>query len=237
MRCKLSSVAPASRTSVGSPERAERPARLPLSRDRVLEEALRLVDEQGLPALTMRALAARLGVEAMSLYGHVDGKDGLRRGIAELLWAEVERGFDAAAGWRDALRSLAHALRRLAADHPHAFPLMIGVDALFAPTLRIFHGGQAALRAAGFGEEDGAKAVNAAIGYAIGYAALERSCLAMAGTERLETIVPVGSLPAGLAPELARAAQDAAVAPDEQFAFGLEALLAGLAPPAAAPEP
>jgi AcrR family transcriptional regulator len=51
--------------------------RPPLSRDRVVTEAMALADEQGLPALSMRALAGRLGVEAMSLYHHVPGKEAL----------------------------------------------------------------------------------------------------------------------------------------------------------------
>ncbi|MFL5990508.1 MAG: TetR family transcriptional regulator, partial [Rubrobacteraceae bacterium] len=45
--------------------------RQPLSRRRVLEEAVRFADHVGLEALTMRKLGAELGVEAMSLYNHV----------------------------------------------------------------------------------------------------------------------------------------------------------------------
>ena len=49
--------------------------REPLSRDRVLAAAVALADAEGLPALTMRRLAADLGVEAMSLYHHLPGKE------------------------------------------------------------------------------------------------------------------------------------------------------------------
>ena len=52
-------------------------ARHPLDRDRVVAEAMALADEAGLAALSMRALAGRLGVEAMSLYHHVPGKEAL----------------------------------------------------------------------------------------------------------------------------------------------------------------
>src|ERR671919_1043911 len=89
-----------------------------LTRERVLGEALRLVDEEGLEALTMRRLGKRLGVEGMSLYHHVDGKAGLRAGIVGLLWEEVERSVQDGGDWRHALRSLATRLRALAAEHP-----------------------------------------------------------------------------------------------------------------------
>ena len=57
--------------------------RMPLSRDRVLAAAVTMADRDGLPAVTMRALAAKLGVEAMSLYHHLPGKDGLLDGLVD----------------------------------------------------------------------------------------------------------------------------------------------------------
>ncbi|HET6448499.1 MAG TPA: TetR/AcrR family transcriptional regulator C-terminal domain-containing protein [Conexibacter sp.] len=217
------------------PKRAGSPSRPRLSRQRVLHEAARLVDEQGLDALTMRALAGRLGVEAMSLYGHVVGKGDLRDGIAEQLWAEVERSFDASGSWQDALRSLALGLRSLAVEHSNCFPLLVGASAIFTPTLRIFQAGHATLRAAGFDDERAAKTVNAVVGYAIGYGAMELSCLAAGpsgGDEaQLDAVVRLTrALPASAPAELVRVAHDAAVDVQDQFAFGLEALLAGLAP-------
>jgi len=66
-----------------------RPAtKAPLSRDRVLRTALALVDERGLEALSMRKLAAALGVEAMSLYKHVANKDAILDGLLERVLAE-----------------------------------------------------------------------------------------------------------------------------------------------------
>lgn len=60
-----------------------------LSRDRVLSAAIDLADESGVEALTMRALASRLNVEAMSLYYHVANKEALLDGIAETVVGEV----------------------------------------------------------------------------------------------------------------------------------------------------
>ncbi|WP_119697247.1 TetR/AcrR family transcriptional regulator C-terminal domain-containing protein [Microbacterium halotolerans] len=65
-------------------------ARGSLSRERVLEVALALADRKGIDALTMRALAKELGIEAMSLYHYVAGKNDLLDGLAEAVAMEVE---------------------------------------------------------------------------------------------------------------------------------------------------
>ena len=67
-----------------------RSARGALSRERVLKAALDLADAEGLAGVTMRRLAADLGVEAMSLYHHVPGKEALLDGLVEALVAEIE---------------------------------------------------------------------------------------------------------------------------------------------------
>lgn len=60
-------------------------SRVPLNRQRVLDAAVALADDEGLDALTMRRLAKRPGVEAMSLYYHVANKSALLDGVAELV--------------------------------------------------------------------------------------------------------------------------------------------------------
>ena len=64
--------------------------RKPLSRDRILESALALADENGIEALSMRKLGQQLGFEAMSLYNHVASKDDLLDGMLDLVLAEME---------------------------------------------------------------------------------------------------------------------------------------------------
>src|ERR1043166_590612 len=64
--------------------------RLPLSRDRILQAALELVDAQGLAALTMRKLGQQLGFEAMSLYNYVANKEDVIDGMLELVLAESD---------------------------------------------------------------------------------------------------------------------------------------------------
>jgi TetR/AcrR family tetracycline transcriptional repressor len=203
----------------------------------VLREALRLVDEEGLDALTMRALGKRLGIEAMSLYNHVEGKADLQAGIVGLLWEEVERSLTDGDGWRDSLRLLARRLRALAIDHPHAFPLLMSASAFAEPMLRALGRGLAVLREAGFDEQRATKALNAVVGYAVGYGAMEISCFATRpggrdGADEFEGLVEfMRALPPDTPPELIRVARDTCMCDTgEQFEFGLEALLAGLDP-------
>jgi AcrR family transcriptional regulator len=102
--------------------------REPLSRERVLAAAVALADADGLPALTMRRLAADLGVEAMSLYYHLPGKNGLLDGLVETVIAEVVGKVDAAPGgtgdWRATLRGWFLIAREVMLRHPWAPTLM-----------------------------------------------------------------------------------------------------------------
>lgn len=97
------------------------------------------MDERGLDALTMRRLAAELGVEAMSLYYHVPGKAALLEGLAERVLAEVRLtrgGVDGSDhGMLAAARSVARALRANALAHPNAI-LLLGSLGLGSPAAR-----------------------------------------------------------------------------------------------------
>lgn len=220
-------------------EAGSRGQRPPLTRERVLEEALRLVDEGGLEALTMRGLAERLSVEAMAIYNHVDGKPGLREGISELLWAEVERSVEPDPDWRQSMRSMAAGIRRLAADHPHAFPLLLATRISPAPGLRAFAAQLEVLRGAGMDERHAADILRAVGGYALGQTMMELSSMSVsavgedvadgAGFDALLALAR--SLPPDLPPELADVARVVCVSDlKRQFDVGLEALLAGFDP-------
>ena len=97
--------------------------RKPLSRERALAAAVTLADAEGLKALTMRRLAADLGVEAMSLYYHLPGKGGLLDGLAETVIGEIDAGVagsPASEDWRTALRQRFLAAREVMLRHPWA---------------------------------------------------------------------------------------------------------------------
>jgi AcrR family transcriptional regulator len=105
--------------------------RTPLSRDRVLAAAVALVDAQGIPALTMRRLAAELQVEAMSLYYYLPDKEALLDGVVGTVVAEIGTAvghLDADAGdrdWRTRLRERFLAARRVMVRHPWV-PALLG---------------------------------------------------------------------------------------------------------------
>lgn len=97
--------------------------RQPLSRPRALATALAVADESGIEALTMRRLANELGVEAMSLYHHVAGKDDILDGMIELVFAEIDLPGDDL-DWRSAMRHRARSFRDALIRHPWAIGLL-----------------------------------------------------------------------------------------------------------------
>jgi TetR/AcrR family transcriptional regulator, tetracycline repressor protein len=92
-----------------------------LSRERILDAALELLDRDGLEGLSMRKLGAAVGVEAMSLYNHVANKDALLDGIHERILLSLEA--PTARTWQAFVRHQALALHRALLAHPNAIPL------------------------------------------------------------------------------------------------------------------
>ena len=125
--------------------------RAPLSRERVLQAAVALADEDGIDGLTMRKLADELGVKAMSLYNHVENKDDLLNGMVDAVWAEnVLPGPDVE--WKAKVRHLATSAHEALLRHPWASTLHSRQD----PGPRRFRYGDSLLgsfRDAGFSKE------------------------------------------------------------------------------------
>lgn len=97
-----------------------------LSRELVVETALGQIDTIGAQSLSMRSLAQELGVEAMSLYRYVHGREDLLEGVVAQLMADLTASFDdeLAEHWQGFLQTVAHRVRQIAIDHPRAFPLV-----------------------------------------------------------------------------------------------------------------
>lgn len=99
-----------------------------LSRGLIIERAVKVIDDDGLTALTMRSLGKSLGVEAMSLYRYVNGREDLLEGVVEHLVGSIEaepgHRLEPSDGWQAFLQWFAHDVRRLALAHPSAFPLI-----------------------------------------------------------------------------------------------------------------
>jgi AcrR family transcriptional regulator len=107
--------------------RRSRPGR-GLSLERIVTATLELMDEQGIGAASMRAVASRLGVRSMSLYRYVQDRDDLFDAVVERIVNELaddpEVQLRPTDGWRPYLTGMARGVRRYARAHPHAFPLV-----------------------------------------------------------------------------------------------------------------
>src|SRR4051794_30389855 len=86
-----------------------------LSRERVVDAAIAYIDRNGLASLSMRRLGRELGVEAMALYRHVNGREDLLEGIVDRVMEEVDGepgdALSPADGWQAYLQWLAHQVR------------------------------------------------------------------------------------------------------------------------------
>lgn len=95
-----------------------------LSRDAIVEATLKVIDTEGVNAVSMRAVGRVLGVDAKSLYNHVNGKDALLDAVAEHLLGSI--AISAPAGeMRADLHAIAHAFRNRALQHPEAASLVL----------------------------------------------------------------------------------------------------------------
>lgn len=97
-----------------------------LDRQAIVATALRAIDRDGAQGLTMRRLGNELGVEAMSLYRYVTGREDLLEAVVTLLLEDLRTQLDdqLADTWQGYLQTLAHEVRRIAVEHPAAFPLV-----------------------------------------------------------------------------------------------------------------
>lgn len=189
-----------------------------LTRDAVLAAALAIIDDGGLDACTMRAVASALGVEAMSLYWHVENKDALLDGVVELILMEVVSEREELTDWRDRLGTFAYVFRNVLLRHRNAVPLLANRRlGAYTSAGRMTEAGIASLEAAGFDRRTAIRAARTVSRYVVGFT------LAEAGPRR-DPPPPDPDAPA-LGDLLEAVARED---PKELFAFGLETLLDGL---------
>ena len=129
--------------------RKPQPVRQPVTRERVLRAAIDLADQQGLAALTMRALGAALDVQAMSLYNHVSDKDDILDGMVDLVVAEIEVPL-ATQPWKTAMVGRAVSAHTVLLRHPWACGLLMSRANVGPAMLRYVDATIGCLRAAGF---------------------------------------------------------------------------------------
>lgn len=165
------------------PDRSPSPGRQPLDRDLIVETAVAFIDEHGLPHLSMRRLGAVLGVEAMSLYRYVPGREALLDAAVDLIMDQMRRDEEVLErpenGWQDYLQRLAHGVRRVALAHPKVFPLVASRPPeapWLRPPLRSLHWVEAfldGLRGEGFDDAAVVAAYRAFTSFLLGHLLLE----------------------------------------------------------------
>jgi AcrR family transcriptional regulator len=151
----------------------ERSPRQPLTRQRIIRAALRVMDEEGLEAVTMRRIGRELGVEAMSLYNHVRDKEEILDAICEEVLTEFQVPQEKE--WAAALRAGGGEYRRLLLAHPRVITLMTGRKGPMTnpDSLKVYEFALGLFRDAGMSIADAVKAFNTFGSYILGSVTME----------------------------------------------------------------
>ena len=152
------------------PPTVDQDRRAQLTRERVVAEALRVIANDGAQALTMRALAARLGVVPGALYHHVRNKQQLHDLVLDDILGEVDVHPDPSLSWTEQLKALAHRLRAVLEQHPGVAGILKTRDPLGPHSLALAEAFLGPLQAAGFGDRQAGLAFFLLVDYTIGFA-------------------------------------------------------------------
>jgi AcrR family transcriptional regulator len=207
-----------------------------LSKSAVAERALRLGDEEGLEAVTIRRLAQALGVTPMALYWHFKNKDELLLGIVDHALATVRAGRAAADPWHKQLRAMVEALVAVMRRHPSLPELMHMVDKSEGESfVRASNDALALLTEAGFGLQEAYWIASYLLHGAIGLVQAQPDCPANVPAEeapewRRQKRLALESLPADRYPMMVAFAATYSEKLDTEryYAFGVDLLMAAV---------
>jgi AcrR family transcriptional regulator len=206
-----------------------------LTCERVVAEALAIIGDGGTDALSMRALAARLGVVPGALYRHVRSKEQLCDLVADAVLAEVDCRADRTPGWAGQVKLLAGRLRTVLESHPGIAGLVKTRDPLGPHSLALAEAFLAPLQQAGLPDRQTALAFSLIYDYTLGFAFSDRTTVNEQRVQDTATRHQLHaffrSLPAGRFPALAALGEHVwANNRDERFTASLDTLLRGLQP-------
>ncbi|MFF0542116.1 TetR/AcrR family transcriptional regulator [Nocardia thailandica] len=214
------------------PEESAVPPR-PLSRDRIVAAAVRVADQGGADAITMRRVAQELGVEAMSLYHHVPNKDALLDGVVDAVFDAIDLPPADAPDWRTALRARAASARAVLSRHRWALGLLDSRRHPGPATLRHHDAVLGVLRAAGFSLPAAAHAISLLDSYLAGYV-LQETSLPFDTPADVHDVADtlLATLPPDRFPHLREMITDHALRPGydhtTEFGYGLDLILDAL---------
>jgi TetR/AcrR family tetracycline transcriptional repressor len=216
-----------------TPPDGEENRRRTLTRERVVAEALAIISADGVGALSMRALAARLGVVPGALYRHVRSKEQLYDLILDGVLAEVDCQADHSLTWTGQITVLAHRLRTVLENHPGIAGLLKARDPLSPHSLALAEAFLAPLHAAGLPDRQAARAFRLIYDYTLGFALADPT---MPSEQRIQDAATrrelrafLRSLPTDRFPLLAAIGEHVwADNRDERFTASLGTLISGI---------
>ena len=210
--------------------------RAPLSRDAIVDAALRVIDREGLDAASMRRVAQELGTAPSALYWHVRNKDELLQLALDRVIGEIELPLLDPGNWQEQLKQLAREMRRVLTRHGDLARVTLGSIPASPNALVVIEWAHALLRGAGLPDRIVALVGDLAGLYVGAYAYEESLGLASPTGEELAPEVVLTMLQdywASLPPE--RFPHTIALLPvlfegdrDERFEFGLDVIVRGL---------
>ena len=192
----------AKETAGEQPASGRRARRDPLTRERIIAAALNIMDTEGLEAVTMRRIGRELGVEAMSLYNHVEDKEDILAGVVEAVMGEFRFPQDEPEDWKERGRETSREWRRLLKSHPNVITIMS--EQRNPPTslqaLRPLEHALGVLRSSGLSDEESVRAYQAFGGFIQGFVMAEVVDMfgesdPHVGSEQLEGALPIDELP------------------------------------------
>jgi TetR/AcrR family tetracycline transcriptional repressor len=202
-----------------------------LTRERIVETALSLVDEQGMEALSMRRLAKELGVDPMAIYHHLPNKRALLSALIEKVFSEMRLPVPEETGdWQERVRRWARAFRDVARAHSKLVPHLASYpEAAAEATLESTEELYGAFETAGMSPRAIVGAVGVVVDYLNGFALAEASGALGEPDEQQEMLEMLDTRPRGELPVMRRTLE--ALSGEDlgtDFEFGLEVVLAGL---------
>ncbi|MQA97103.1 MAG: TetR family transcriptional regulator [Streptosporangiales bacterium] len=202
----------------------------PLTRDRIIDAAVELIERDGEDAVSMRRIATELGYGVMSLYNHVPNKEALLDGVAEQVMSRLTVPYLPDADWRDQARALVRWFHAISRRNPHCVNLVIERQLRSAAGLHPLELALATARRAGFDGVTAVRVMRAFVSYALGSLVNEARLTHMRENAGDDTLGYVSTLDPGQFPntmELAPALMNHDHEAD--FEFGLELLISAVA--------
>jgi AcrR family transcriptional regulator len=199
----------------------------PLTREQIVSTALKLVDREGLRALSMRRLGAELGVDPMAVYYHVPNKQALLGAIVEAVMASIDLSVDDPANPpEERIMSAAQAYRDALLAHANALPILLSHGPSTPAALRPVELLIGILRDAGLPPAQALAGMNAIAAAVRGVAGMLSTGAKLPAREEIEALER--SVPPNEFPHLHEAMPYACEFPDRGFEFGIRALARGL---------